>query len=346
MYLDAARGVAVVAMVLAHVIDSWTREADRHREPYYTLIFVSGLASPLFLALAGLALAMSAAAATRRSGSHREGARAVRRRGWQIFGLGLLFRVQAQVLGFGALTNLLKVDILNIMGVAMVAAGWLWQLWPRRALRMATLLTAAVATTMITPVVRNAASLAALPDFLEAYVRPAASYSAFPWFPWAGFLFAGAVVGEIIEATRRASWRRQAATQAALAAVAVAGIWLAYLASFQPAIYAKVSFWHDSPTFFFIRLGFAVLVIPALWALGALLPSTVLQPIATMGRSSLFVYWIHIELIYGLIATPLKRALPLWLSLVATAAMTVALYALVGAKNRRWPLATDQKAMR
>src|SRR4029453_2393553 len=135
-YLDALRGLAVVAMVLAHVTDSWTRAADRHGEPYYTLLFVGGVASPAFLFLAGVASVMAAATKPEREGSRRAGAAAARRRGWEIFALGLVFRIQAQILGLGPLSNLLKVDMLNTMGLSIVAAASLWQVSKRRSTRV------------------------------------------------------------------------------------------------------------------------------------------------------------------------------------------------------------------
>jgi hypothetical protein len=58
-----------------------------------------------------------------------------------------------------------------------------------------------------------------------------------------------------------------------------------------------------------------------------------MQPLATMGRSSLFVYWIHIEMVYGVVAEPVKRTMPLWLSLAGTALLALALYGLVRTKN-------------
>ena len=63
--------------------------------------------------------------------------RAARRRGWEIFALGLVFRVQAQLLGMGPLTNLFKVDMLNTMGLSIVLATFLWQLSPHRRSRVA-----------------------------------------------------------------------------------------------------------------------------------------------------------------------------------------------------------------
>jgi uncharacterized membrane protein len=333
-YLDWLRGIAVVAMVLAHVSDSWTIEADRRGEPWYAVAFIGGVASPLFLFLAGVATAMAAEV---------KGASLARSRGWQIFGLGLLFRVQSQILGFGPLQNLFKVDMLNIMGLAMVAATFVWQMAGTRGKRIAWFAIVTTAIAMITPIVRDVAWLAPLPDPLEAYLRPAGVYSAFPFFPWGGFLFAGVIVGELVTGVRTSrtvqiatgqAASRQTLLQSGVALASGAGVLLAWLASFQPSIYPSASFWHDSPTFFFIRLGLVTLLVPIAWVLEQLLPSRLFAPGVTLGRSSLFVYWVHIEMVYGVIAEPIKRSLPLSMSLTATALLCVGLYGLVILKNR------------
>jgi len=320
-------------MVLAHITDSWTREADRNTEPFYTLFFIGGVASPLFLFLAGLASALSAATKGRRENSDRAGAAAARRRGWEIFVLGLIFRVQAQLLGLGPITNIFKVDMLNTMGLSIVAASWVWQLLPHRRSRVMAFALLTTTVTFVTPLVRAAGWLAALPDPLEAYLRPAGSYSAFPLFPWAGFLFAGVIVGDLVDAVRLTS-RRQIALQLGIAVVASSGAWVAWLASFQPPIYPTASFWHDSPTFFFIRLGLVALTVPAAWVIERLFAPAVLQPLVTLGRSSLFVYWIHVEMVFGVIAEPLKKALPLEGVVLGTALLCLLLYGLVVVKNR------------
>ena len=54
----------------------------------------------------------------------------------------------------------------------------------------------------------------------------------------------------------------------------------------------------------------------------------------TLGRSSLFVYWIHVEMVYGALAIPLRRLLPWEASVLATLALCVVLYGLVRLKNR------------
>jgi len=320
-------------MVLAHVTDSWTRSADRHSEPYYTLLFIGGVASPAFLFLAGVASVMSAASKALREGSLRAGASAARRRGWEIFVLGLVFRLQAEILGLGPLWNLLKVDMLNTMGLSIVAAMWLWQSSTRRSVRVGLFALATTAVAAITPLVRATPWLAALPDPLEAYLRPVGSLAAFPLFPWAGFLFAGILVGDLVDAVRSHP-QRQPLLQSGIAVSAALGAWLAWQASFRPALFATATFWHDSPAFFFIRLGLVALTIPAAWLADRALSANTIAPMVTLGRSSLFVYWIHVEMVYGVIAGPLKQALPIWGSLAGTFLLCLLLYLLVLLKNR------------
>ena len=315
-------------MVLAHVVDSWTREADRASDAFYRVGFLGGLAAPLFLFLAGVATAMSAAAKARRQGSHHTGAQMARRRGWEIFALAFVFRAQAQLLGLGPLENLLKVDILNVMGLSIVAASYLWEVSTVRRARVAVSAAAVVLVALATPTVRDVTWLARLPDAIEAYVRPAGSYAAFPAFPWAAFVFGGVIAGDLVDGLRRP------AVQLGFAIAGTTGIVLAWIASLQPSIYESASFWHDSPTFFFIRLGIVVVLVPVAWGLERVVPSTLLRPLATMGKSSLFVYWIHVEMVYGVVSEPIKRALPLWTSLAALLVFCAFLYALVLLKNR------------
>jgi len=325
-YLDALRGVAVVIMVVAHVTDAWTQEADRHDGRYFNQVFLNGLAAPMFLLLAGVAVAMAAESRSRRIGAA-AAARSVQMRGWQVFGLAFLFRLQSQLLGWGPLINLLKVDILNVMGPAMVAAAWLWRLGGSRTSRIVMYAVATAACTFLTPVLREAAWVNGLPDPIEWYIRPVPGRTTFTLFPWAGFLMAGALTGELLDAARTRADERRLHTF--LAVGAMVGLGGGYAASFLPAIYPDAQFWTSSPTFFFIRLGFVTAAIPAAW-----LVNLSWGPLVTMGRSSLFVYWIHVEMAYGGPAIFLKRRVPWEWSIAGAAALCVLLYLLVRWKNR------------
>jgi uncharacterized membrane protein len=336
-YLDWLRGVGVLVMIQGHVIDSWTLAEDRRREAYHLISFVGGIGgAPLFLFLAGVGLTLGAVAGLRRGRTEAEVAALARRRGWQIFGLAFLFRLQSWVISGGPPSSLLKVDILNIIGLSMAAAAVVLSI--RSRWRAALFTVAAVASAMFTPMLRALAPLAAIPDSLERYLRPVGTGTAFTLFPWAGFLLAGCAVGLWLD-TRTAHEERRVnyAIAAAGAGLIVAG----YGASFLPAIYAQTDFWTSSPTFFFIRLGFLLMLVGAayLWhtdrsgrSRAPVFFTSV--PLVELGRSSLFVYWIHVEMAYGILTEPLHRRLPLEQAYVGFLVFALMLYGLVRAKNR------------
>jgi uncharacterized membrane protein len=336
-YLDWLRGVGVLVMIQGHVIDSWTLAEDRRREAYHLINFVGGIGgAPLFLFLAGVALTLGAVARLRRGRTEAEAAALARRRGWQIFGLAFLFRLQSWIISGGAPSSLLKVDILNIIGLSMVAAAVILSI--RRPWRAALFTVAAVAFAMFTPIVRVLAPLEALPDPLERYFRPVGNATAFTMFPWAGFLLAGCAVGLWLDrkTPRQEGWVNYAVALAGVALVAAG-----YGASFLPAIYAQTDFWTSSPTFFFIRLGFVLMLVGTayVWHTDRRGQSRAPRfftraPLVELGRSSLFVYWIHVEMAYGVLTAPLHRRLPLEQAYVAFLLFALMLYGLVKAKNR------------
>ena len=343
-YLDWLRGIAVIVMVGAHVTDAWTRVEDRSRDLYGLTVFIAGLAAPLFLYLAGLTLTMAASARAETVG-HAAAASMARWRALQIFALAFLFRLQAQLLGWGPVMNLLKVDILNVMGVAMLAAALIWTVSINRTTRIALFALATAVVAMSTPLVRESALVALLPDPVEAYLRPLAGRTNFALFPWAGFLLGGAVAGELVYACQSAQRERRLQWQ--LLCAGVAGMVVAYALSFRPPIYANTNFWTSSPTFFFIRLGLNTALLPIAWWIDRFhgfarqrWPSAFTAPdvpgrvVTTLGRSSLFVYWIHVEMVYGVIALPLRRVLPLELSLLGTVLLCALLYRIVRVKDR------------
>ncbi|HYN64508.1 MAG TPA: heparan-alpha-glucosaminide N-acetyltransferase domain-containing protein [Candidatus Limnocylindrales bacterium] len=331
-YLDWLRGVAVLIMIQGHVVDSWTLASDRGRSAYGWITIVGGIGgAPVFLFLAGVALALAASARTRAGRTEAEAAALARQRGWQIFGLAFLFRLQAWMISGGEPgRTLLKVDILNIMGLSMLAAALLWGLGRTRTSRAALLTAAVVAAAMLTPALRTADVLAGLPDPVEGYLRPIAGTTAFTMFPWAGFVFAGGALGLWLDAAR--TLRQERLVQAALAAGGVLVALGGYGASFLPPLYEETSFWTSSPTFFFVRLGMLLMLLPVAYVWNAWLPGR--SPLAEFGRSSLFVYWIHVEMAYGVISAPLHRRLPLELAMLGVALLSVLLFALVKVKAR------------
>jgi uncharacterized membrane protein len=227
--------------------------------------------------------------------------------------------------------------MLNIMGISLVLASLIWQVVPTLSRPIVFAAMTAVMT-FATPIVRSTSFFDPLPDPLEAYLKPTGNYAAFPLFPWAGFLFAGVLVGDLID-RRRTSHRPPTSLHVGLLIAGTGGTALAIWASYQPAIYPTANFWHDSPTIFFIRLGAVAALVALAWVIEGLtergvLPAGIFRALTVLGRSSLFVYWIHIEFVYGVIAEPIKRTMPLGLTQISWALMCIALYAVVLVKNR------------
>lgn len=335
-YLDWVRGVAVLIMIEAHVLDAWTHAGDRSRPLYGYAMILGGFGAPLFLFLAGIVAVLSAESKVRKSGDVATSWRAAQMRGWQLFGFAFLFRLQSFILsGAHNAIDLLKVDILNIMGPAIAFAAIIGGMVHRKVPRCLLFATAAALISLLTPIVRAAPVIAWLPDPLEWYVRPSPGRTNFTLFPWSGFVFAGAAIGVVLDGSRSLGrpWR----LQLALAGVGGLLVWLAYEASFLPSIIAPSDFWTTSSSFFFLRVGLLILLLPVsyVWDHAPFRHKvSEWSPLGEMGRASLFVYWIHVEMVYGFLSRPIRRSLSLEAALVAYGLFTVFLLALVRLKSR------------
>ena len=342
-YLDRVRGLAVLVMIEAHVLDGWTRVADRHRVVFRYAIVLAGFAAPLFLFVAGISLVLSAESKYRKTGDAEAAWRAVHRRGWQIFGLALLFRLQSYVLTAGYNpVDLLKVDILNVMGPAIAVAALIGLACSNQIERAFWFAAAAVAVAMLAPIVRTTSILSWLPNPIEWYFRPSPGRTNFTLFPWSGFVFAGAVVGVAVNGLRPLD--HAARLQRRLALLSGALALAAYACSFLPSIYRSSDFWTTSPTFFFLRCGLIALLLPlAYWWEKAPWRGMVSRwsPVEELGKASLFVYWIHVEMVYGFIARPLRRNLSFEAAVGAYVLFSAFLLGVVLLRNR---LVTGRKA--
>jgi len=349
-YIDWARGIAVLVMIEAHTTDAWTRPSLKHTIAFRDAAVLGGFAAPLFLWLAGLGVVMAATRAFERSGSRTSAADAVARRGIEIFILAFLFRLQAFVLSPGSHPiTLFRVDILNVMGPAMAVTALIWLAVSEPRARVVAYAAIAAAIAMATPIVRAAPAVGQLPVWMQWYMRPSGDHTTFTLFPWAGFVFAGAAIGSLVASVRRSSaeTRLQAAIAIAGAALVAFGFWTAG----RPSIYRSASFWTSSPTWFAIRVGILMLVLSATY--GAERAMSLVRtwsrkvrsgeapadkarpdPLARMGRGSLFIYWIHVELVYGYSSWLWRGQLPLWATWIAYGVFCGLMYAALVWRDR------------
>ncbi|HXM20536.1 MAG TPA: heparan-alpha-glucosaminide N-acetyltransferase domain-containing protein [Terriglobales bacterium] len=321
-YIDWMRGLACVLMFQTHCYDSWLGGGARKSTFFMWSQLGGTLPAPLFLFLAGISIALVTDKLRQKGLPAGQVARTTIRRGAEIFGLGLLFRLQEFLIAWGwsPWSDLLRVDVLNTIGLSMMLMGvvcWVILLLNHGShTRFALGVTAAgvgMSISLLTPLLWTSWRPRWMPWPLESYVDGVHNLGEpqswlFPIFPWAAFAFMGLAVGFFLLSD--GARKRGAAT---FALAGVGGIGLIYLARWLDArprqLYATYDFWHTSPNFFLIRVGLLLVILAAAyswcrWGAG----QWGFSPFIQLGQTSLLVYWVHIEFVYGRLSILPKRA--------------------------------------
>jgi len=349
-YIDWMRGLACVLMFQTHCYTSWLTPQARKTEFYRWSQAAGTLPAPLFIFLAGVSSAMVTQRLREKVVARNAIARTALLRGAEIFGLGLLFRGQEFILGYpkSPWTDLLRVDVLNILGLSMMLIGVLcWAtssdtLEKSRRNAIAAGLAAATLVALATPWLWTTYRPRWLPWPLESYIDGVHTFGQpqtwlFPIFPWAAFAFAGLALGFLLFsdfAKKKESWFFVAVGVAGAIACAASQLLDASPARlYRAAIY---DYWHTSPEFFLMRCGvlLTLLFLVYAWCRWGW-AQTGFSPIIQLGNTSLLVYWVHIEFVYGRFSILRKGKCSI---LTATAGFLVVFLAMVALSllRTRW----------
>src|ERR1700737_3201059 len=124
-WIDWMRGLACLLMFQTHCYDAWLGGEARNTRFLKGSQLLGTLPAPLFLFLAGVSFALVTDKLIRKNLSPAEITRALLRRGAEIFAFGLLFRLQEFLIAWGwaPWSDLLRVDVLNIIGLSMMLMG-------------------------------------------------------------------------------------------------------------------------------------------------------------------------------------------------------------------------------
>jgi uncharacterized membrane protein len=331
-YIDWMRGLACVLMFQTHCYNSWL-SPDAKRSGLYAWSQLGGtLPAPLFIFLAGISFALVTEKLRDRGTDRGAIARQTILRGAEIFGLGILFRIQEYVLGIGVApwTDLFRVDVLNMLGVSMMLMGVLcWftgaaaggkETSPQSAqssqrgreilsrMRAASIVAAIATATgvaLATPFIWNR-RFSGMPWELETYFNGVHTFKApqpwlFPMFPWIAFAFAGLAVGFFLFSDF--AKQRQDAAFFALGGTGVAACLLSIAFDLGPVHMYDSSiydYWHTSPNFLLMRCGILLIILflSYAWCRWGFAERG-FSPIIQLGQTSLLVYWVHIEFVYG-----------------------------------------------
>jgi uncharacterized membrane protein len=336
--VDWLRGLAVVLMIQTHLYDAWCSKAAKATVTYGWTRFLGGIPSRLFLLLVGVSMAIryesQIAAGVERSTMVRTAAR----RGLEVVVLAYLFRLQEYILGGGYdWHDLFRVDILNCIGASMVATAFITA--PRRGRpQIAVTLLVAGICVALGPIVGPAHFPSYLPRPLTSYLGGQRPMAWFPLFPWLAWPLVGVVLGHYwVRASQDA--RRQAR---AFIITGVAGAAMTYavilVRRWNPYIihYPNDMVQQMGPGTFFYRLGFmgpmALLAYVVTW----LFPKPRFSVMRLFGQTSLLVYWVHVELCYGLLFGRLHNHLSMTGATIGLVLMTAAMSGVSVLRIRYW----------
>jgi uncharacterized membrane protein len=326
-YIDWLRGLACLGMFQAHCYNSWLNVEARKTEFYRWSQAVATLPAPLFIFLAGVSSAMITQRLREKGVSRNIIARTTILRGAEIFALGLLFRVQEYLLGFpkSPWTDLLRVDVLNILGLSiMLVGGFCWltalatpQVSAKKGIGWSLVVAAAMA--IATPWLWTTHRPTWLPWPLESYINGVHTFAQpqtwlFPIFPWVAFAFVGLAVGLLLFSDF--ARKREIVVIAALGISGIAASLLSMFFDAAPVHWysaAIYDYWHTSPNFFLIRTGIllALVLVAYAWCRWGWAQRR-FSPIVQLGNTSLLVYWVHIEFVYGRFSILPKGRCSVW----------------------------------
>lgn len=337
-FLDVYRGVIVLLMIEGHAVREFLQPSLQASAAFRLHEFLHGITGPGFLFGAGITFGVSM---QRRLPDFLRCSPVLARRLGKIalllligYGLHLPFfslRKTIQETTAEGWAALFAFDVLQCIAFSLLILQVLLLLVRRQQVFAVTAAVVGSVLVVAAPVIWRM-DLGGLPLAVSMGLQGLTG-SVYPIIPYGAFLFAGAIAS--FEFTRFAGEGREHAFMMYLALAGLLCIMAGMVLEWIPMrIYAEADFWHDSPNFFLAKVGGLFLIMSAAWIAEKRLPPLIQAPLVLLGIESLFVYVVHLVLLYGSPVNPDLHGSFLWagtlntpITLAATAGFTAVLYA-------------------
>jgi hypothetical protein len=328
-YLDWLRGFGAVVMLQGHVFHSFLKPELRDGGPYMTSQFVGGMPPAIFLFLTGITLAFLMDSTERKGLSPLERTVTAVRRAGYLFLLAFAFRLQLWLFGWPSpWTDLLRVDILNCMGLAVAVLSVMALFRTAERVRLCAILGVGIA--FASPLVSQI-DWSWAPSLVRSYLVP--DYSSFGFFPWGAYLAFGLSAGSLIRIIPQEATERVMQWAALLGGALIFGG--QYFGNLPFSIYAKSEFWLNSPAQVLIKLGATLVLLSLAYLWTRYGAKEGWSWVRQFGTTSLLVYWVHIELVYGRWLYFLKNNLTVVQTVAVAFGVILLMLAISTAKTRR-----------
>jgi uncharacterized membrane protein len=159
---------------------------------------------------------------------------------------------------------------------------------------------------LVTPLVWTTTRFTSMPWQLETYLNGVHVFGhpqawLFPIFPWVAFAFAGLAIGFFLFSDFAKKNQTKAFVGLGCAGVVASVLSVLFDKSrirlYKPADY---DYWHTSPNFLLMRCGILLVILFGAYAWCRWgFAQRGFSPVIQLGRTSLLVYWVHMEFVYG-----------------------------------------------
>jgi uncharacterized membrane protein len=312
-YLDWVRGVAAVVMLQGHVFQSFLRNDLREGGAYLISQFAGGMPPAIFLFLLGVTFAFLMDSQQKKGIGAAGRWRASLKRSGYLFAVAFAFRLQLWAFSIdkSPWTDLFRVDVLNCMGLALLVLSAMSVFRTEERVRLCAILGVAIAAA--SPLI-SGLDWSGVPAVLRNYLIPDRAF--FGFFPWAAFVAFGMSAGSILRLLRPED------VASAMQWFGWGGLSLAFgaysISNMSLSIYSNSDFWLNSPALILIKLGAILIFIAFAWLWNLRTSTQDWSWIRQFGFTSLLVYWVHVELIYGRWFGVLKEQLTVGQTIFAT----------------------------
>jgi uncharacterized membrane protein len=334
LFIDLLRFVAGFFMIQGHVFDALLSPQVKSASWFYVHDFFHGFIAPMFLFASGVAFGV---ATIRSWDQHIVWGERVRRRIWKFLVLMAIgyalhlpyFSLRKTITSatFMETKSMVQVDALQCIGLTLlILQGAVILLRKKeRFVRLVALCGAVVI--FASPIVWSLHFGDKIPLWMAAYLN-AENGSWFPLFPWSAYILCGVLFGYWFLKAR--SYRDEVAAVLKYAAIGAGTAVLALLALRLPFdFYPPHDYWKSDPSIILVRLSLVSIVAAGIFLVERYIQTPSRIP-SIMGRESLFVYIVHLLIVYGsVMGQGLSYFIGPTLSLVQTLFATVLVFVVV-----------------
>jgi len=341
LFIDLLRFIAVIFMIQGHTFEALLDLKVRYSTLFFVHDFFHGFVAPMFLFASGVAFGI---ATFKKWEEHISLTKHVVKRTGKFVGLLMIgYALHLPYLSLQKIiynsTNtdlalLLQVDALHCIAVTLLilqAAVFIIKDEKKFAFFSGMAGTVIIFTS---PVLWGRDFNGILPLWFASYLN-AANSSWFPLFPWSGFMMYGVVFAWMFINAKEHHHAVQLMQK--LVVFGVASFTISFIVVSLPfQLYPPHDIWRANPLIVFARLGFVAVVTSGVFFAehNMKIKSAIPQ---IMGRESLFIYVVHLVIIYGSVVNlGLKHFFQPTLSVVESLAVFVVVFLVTVAFTYSW----------